>query len=474
MDTLPEYSEVAHAERPIHVPVRRPSRRLFVVSNRLAHAGVAQTGGVATALDALLKQRGGVWLGWSGRVSPSEETASHRSGNIERVSFDLDTDAHEHYYLGYANRALWPLLHSRPDLLQYSEHAFATYLRVNRRVAGYVAERVPSDAIVWLHDYHLLTVPAELKAMGLKNPIGVFLHTPVASPDLVRVLPRHRDLLGGLAAADLIGTQTERDAQHLRAYFDQQRLTSRPPRIAAFPIGVDPTSVAEAARASDTDERTLSLRESLVGRKLMIGIDRLDYSKGLPERFEAYGQLFDRHPELRRSVSYLQIAPISRGGVDEYRRLKNRLDALVGSINARHGEPDWVPLRYVARSHQHRQVMGFLRTGSVGVVTPLRDGMNLVAKEYVAAQRPEDPGVLVLSEFAGASAQMQDALLVNPLDVKQVADALASAVRMGLSERRRRWESLMQGLQSASLETWGQSFVAALEAVRSPGPSHDT
>jgi len=435
---------------------------LVIVSNRLNLPGSVQTGGLATALDSALEETGGLWLGWSGALGEDEELVDVERDGVRRVGFPLSQREHRRYYAELSNRTLWPLLHSRPDLVEFHAEALAAYLAVNRRIAGLVARHAAPEALVWIHDYHLLPLPALLRQSGMGHRIGVFLHTPVPAPDMLRVMPGHDAVFGGLLGADLVGVQTAADAAHLSAYLSETFPCQALPRVEAFPIGIDAARVAREASSSAATDRCRALRESLAGRKLVIGVDRLDYSKGLPERFEAYGQLFERHPSMRRAVSFLQIAPVSRGEVSEYRKLKTRLDAIAGSINGRHADADWMPLRYVSRSHSHTLVSGFLRAGSVGLVTPLRDGMNLVAKEYVAAQNPQDPGVLVLSRFAGAAAQMKEALLVNPLDRGEVADTLATALKMSLDERRHRWTLLMRGVERDSIHRWTESFIGSL------------
>jgi trehalose 6-phosphate synthase len=443
-------------------PLLHAAGRLLVVSNRVAVPGVVQAGGVAAALRDALRESGGTWIGWSGRRSEQTEAKRTEDGRIELLTIDLTPAEHSGFYLDYANRTLWPLLHSRADLLEHDPQAADIYRAVNRRFAELIAKTVRPGDMIWVHDYHFLLLGTELRRLGVDNPLGMFLHTPFPSPDIARALPGHAEVFGALNAFDLVGVQTQRDLDHLRRYL--QRSTSGP-ELRAFPIGVDPRVIRVNAEAAISSVAYQRLRDSLVDRQLAIGVDRLDYSKGLPRRFQAYHLLFKRHPDLLRRVSYLQIAPISRGEVPEYKELKACLDALAGSINGAHGDPDWVPLRYVARSYKQSVVAGFYRLARVGLVTPLRDGMNLVAKEFIAAQAPEDPGVLVLSEFAGAAEQMADALLVNPYDPVGVADALAVALRMPLAERRQRWERLMGGVADDDVNAWRRAFIESLSQV---------
>jgi trehalose 6-phosphate synthase len=291
----------------------------------------------------------------------------------------------------------------------------------------------------------------------------MFLHTPFPAPETAQALPQHEQMFGALAAFDLVGVQTRRDLDNLRRYLADGRTPTEPlPELRSFPIGIDPSVMSQHAERAVQTTAFHQLRQSLLDRQLVVGVDRLDYSKGLPNRFQAYGQLFKRHPDLQRRVSYLQIAPISRGEVPEYKALKAQLDALSGSINSEHGDADWVPLRYITRSYKQATLAGFFRAARIGLVTPLRDGMNLVAKEFVAAQDAHDPGVLILSEFAGAAEQMQAALLVNPYDTTGMAETLAMSLRMPLSERRQRWERLMATVQHDDVSAWSRGFVECL------------
>jgi trehalose 6-phosphate synthase len=447
-------------------PRRGRGGRLIVLSNRVALPGLVQPGGVSAALDSALRDAGGVWIGWSGKRSEQREPNRLQAGAVEYLTVDLSREEHRGFYLAHANRALWPLLHSRADLLEHDEQCADIYERVNRRFAELVASVARPGDLVWVHDYHFLGVASELRRLELRNPLGMFLHTPFPAPDIAQALPQHARMFGKLADFDLVGVQTQRDLDHLRRYLQLVRpAPSLQPELRAFPIGIDPEAMRAQAEEAAQTAAYRQLRDSLADRQLVVGVDRLDYSKGLARRFQAYGLLFKRHPDLLRRVSYLQIAPISRGEVPEYKQLKARLDALSGKVNGQYGDVDWVPLRYVARSYRQGQIAGFYRAARVGLVTPLRDGMNLVAKEYVAAQDPADPGVLILSEFAGAAEQMQAALLVNPYDQVGIADALGHALRMPLGERRQRFERLLAGVQDDDVDAWRRGFVTCLEGL---------
>ena len=453
--------------------------RLVVVSNRVALPGESRAGGLAVGLEAALGQRGGLWFGWSGKVGREDSGRLHEqeAGDVRYVTMDLNRADHDGYYNGFANRTLWPLLHSRLDLVDYARETRAGYRRVNMLFADKLAPLLRDDDVVWVHDYHLIPLGAMLRERGVRCRIGFFLHVPMPSADLVSALPEHGRLFGTLFAYNLVGFQTVRDADRFRTYarifggapVDDDG-TVRPPgggRVAvdAFPIGIDARRIAEQSAAAVNKTAVRALRDSLSGRKLAIGVDRLDYSKGLPERFRAFGRFIERHPGERGKLTFLQIAPVSRGDVTEYRQLRDQLEGIAGHINGTHAAPDWTPLRYVNRNFPHSTLTGFYRQAAVGLVTPLRDGMNLVAKEYVASQDPENPGVLVLSMLAGAAAELDAALLVNPYDLDGVADAIARAANMPLAERRERWESMMRPITGYDIHAWCRAFLERLAAV---------
>ncbi|GAA0693062.1 alpha,alpha-trehalose-phosphate synthase (UDP-forming) [Dyella marensis] len=454
-----------------------PSRtgRLIVVSNRVALPKQTATGGLASAMRAALQEAGGLWFGWSGKIAGETAATVHHlyDGPVHYATIDLSRDDHDHFYDGFANRTLWPLLHYRPDLVDYNRGHLDGYLRVNRVFAERLAALVEQDDAIWINDYHLIPLASMLRARGVRNRIGFFLHTPLPPAGLLIALPRHRELLETLAAYDLVGVHTARDLRALEEYFVHEtgarlrgghrlRLGHRRFRAGVFPIGIDTRQVAEAAAKAGTLDPIEDLRSSLEGRALIIGVDRLDYSKGLPQRFDAYARLLERMPDWHRRVSFLQIAPPSRSTVPEYRQIRRDLERKAGHINGVYAAPDWVPIRYVNKSFPHSVLSGYYRNAKVGLVTPMRDGMNLVAKEYVASQNPEDPGVLVLSRFAGAAQELDEALLVNPADTEEVADALERALAMPLEERKMRWRAMMDVLERQDITAWRRSFLAAL------------
>ena len=454
--------------------------RLVVVSNRVALPEESRAGGLAIAMLDALREEGGLWFGWSGRIDPHASGRLHeqQEGNIRFVTMDLSAHDHEDYYNGFANRTLWPLLHFRMDLVDYNRDTYAGYQCVNALFAGKLAPLLEDDDLVWIHDYHLIPLAKLLRERGVKCRIGFFLHVPMPSSDLLAALPSHQRLFEGLSSCDLVGFQTERDLERFQDYvrlFGRGRVLDRGLLEApngrrfhagAFPISIDTRRIAELARDACAKPGVKRLMASMSGRELAIGVDRLDYSKGLPERFKGFANYLERYPQQRGQLTFLQIAPVSRGGVVEDRELREDLEQLSGHINGRFAEPDWTPVRYVNRNYPHSTLTGFYRLARVGLVTPLRDGMNLVAKEFVAAQDPDDPGVLLLSPFAGAARELDGALVVNPYDLDGAGDAIAQAMTMPVEERRERWSSMFDYLAVHDATFWRRSFLDALrEAV---------
>jgi trehalose 6-phosphate synthase len=452
--------------------------RLIVASNRTATPGEPKAGGLAVALWDALSERGGVWFGWSGDTVAQETRGLRvvREGEVEFALADLTEAEHEGYYLGYSNRSLWPIFHYRVDLARFDEAEFEAYAAVNRRFGRLLHQSVrPGDA-VWVHDYHFLLLGQELRNNGWQGPLGFFLHIPFPPAEVFSALPQHQRLARGMAEFDLLGFQTSRDVGNFRRYMCDQhgaelledgrlRAFGRTIRAQAFPIGIDPEDFRRSAEGEEAQEAVRRVKRFIGDRALVIGADRMDYSKGLPQRVQAFGRLLDDNPDLRGRVNLIQIAPPSREAVDAYRELREELDRLAGRVNGDYSDLDYSPIRYLARGYPREVLAGLYRLARVGLVTPLHDGMNLVAKEYVAAQDPDDPGVLVLSEFAGAAERMGAALLVNPHDVGGVADAIRRALDMGREERVERWRALEEEVWTHDIADWRRSFLAALEAV---------
>ena len=454
--------------------------RLVVVSNRVGSSLKANEGGLATALQAMAGQRDIVWFGPSGDLVEGAGGALRieREGRLTRALVDLDPADYERYYIDFANRLLWPLFHYRIDLADFDRASWDAYCRVNQVLADRLAEFLKPDDQVWVHDYHLFPLADALRRHGVGNRIGFFLHIPFPVPEILTTLPVHATLMRMMFACDLVGFQSERDVQAFQDYVDREaggrtgldglsHAFGRSVRAGCFPIGIDTARVVSQAGRTDGLRPAERLRDSLSGRRLVIGVDRLDYSKGLVKRFAAIERLFETRPHIRRAMVMLQIAPPTREAVPEYQQIRADLDARIGRINGTYGEPDLLPVRYLNRHFRQEVLFGFYRSSRVGLVTPLRDGMNLVAKEYVASQDPEDPGVLILSRFAGAALELEEgALVVNPYDIDEVADALESALQMPLAERRDRHAAMMVRLQKFDVHAWCDGFLQALQRSR--------
>lgn len=449
--------------------------RLVVVSNRVAASKRTAAGGLAVALREALADSGGLWFGWSGRTSEAAVAAEPTISQSDRITFatvDLTTADYNDYYKGFSNRTLWPLFHYRIDLTTFDRGFHAGYVRVNALFASALQALLEPNDLVWVHDYHMVHVGQELRRLGATQRLGFFLHIPFPATEVLLTLPTHRELVQALFAYDLVGFQAPSDLRAFHDYvmveaggrvFEDGRVSAfgRTIRAEVFPIGIDTDEFAALAETPDADRDRERMLAS-AGGDVIIGVDRLDYTKGLIERFRAFEALLTAYPDNRGRVSMLQIAPPSRSDVPEYIRLRRELEAQAGRINGRFAEFDWVPLRYLNRPFNRRVLAALYRGSRIGLVTPFRDGMNLVAKEYVAAQNPEDPGVLVLSRFAGAAHQLDGALVVNPYDIQGVADATQLGLKMDQPERHARWRSMMTTLQHDDLTAWRQRFVATL------------
>ncbi|MGI4940455.1 MAG: alpha,alpha-trehalose-phosphate synthase (UDP-forming) [Janthinobacterium lividum] len=459
--------------------------RLVVVSNRVPapSAAGAQAGGLAVALESLMERRGGVWFGWSGRIvdAPSNQAKMIDSGQVQFATLDLSAEEHDRYYNEFSNSTLWPLLHSMPEMMTFDRRNALAYRAVNERFVEGLRPMLRADDLIWIHDYHLMAMPALLRARGVLAPIGFFLHIPFPSADMLASVPESEALVRDLLACDLIGFQTANDVENFAEaatrHGDATRLDAgrlqvgrRQVRLGVFPVEIEAQEFAAMAEDSWLAAPTERLRRSLSGQRLILGVDRMDPTKGLPQRLAGYRRLLETRPEWHRRTTFLQIAAESRKDVVAYQDLRNAVEQAVGAINSAYSEADWVPVRLVARAGARSTMAGYMREARVGLVTPLRDGMNLVAKEFIAAQDPQDPGVLILSRFAGAARQLGSALIVNPHDPDQLADALDTALNMSLAERQMRWQESWNALRGTSALAWGRSFVAALLRSAAIGP----
>ncbi|HEX5056028.1 MAG TPA: trehalose-6-phosphate synthase [Gammaproteobacteria bacterium] len=459
--------------------------RLVVVSNRVSvpRSRRIASGGLAVGLLSALRESGGVWYGWNGKITKEDSHGGPESladGNIEFVTVPLTAEEYGGYYQGFANRVLWPLFHLRLNLVEYRGRDFEIYRQTNQAFAEDLLKLVSADDILWIHDYHCIPLGQKLRRMGLHNRMGFFLHIPFPAYDVFRSIPNPHILLEYFLHYDLIGFQTELDRDSfldtVRRIFPGARVTEtsidyreRHIQTGAFPIGIDYENVvATATERAMHSVHVKRLRRSLDNRKLIIGVDRLDYSKGLAERFRAFQHFMEYSEQYRNHVVYMQIAQPSRVDVPEYQAITDEVDFLAGKINGHFAQYDRVPLRYLNRGFSHPTIMGFLAIADVGLVTPLRDGMNLVAKEYVAAQDPEQPGVLILSRMTGAADELDGALLVTPYNIDGVAAAIERALDMPLPERRERWQSMIKQVRANDVHNWAANFVETLNEGAAP------
>ncbi|MBE7731127.1 trehalose-6-phosphate synthase [Komagataeibacter sp. FXV3] len=456
-------------------------KRLVIVSNRVPvpKEGL-RPGGLAVVLKDLLARKGGMWFGWNGTCHPD---AAHlppeiqQAEGVEYATIGLTPAEHRNYYTGFSNSTLWPLMHSLPEHIHFERRELATYWSVNERFCENLLPLLRAEDVIWIHDYHLLPLPALLRRHGVRQPIGFFLHTPFPAPDMLATAPDGGTFLRDLMKADLLGFQTADDTANFifaatrkagAIAEDDSTLTfeGRRVHVGTFPVEIDPQTFAQTAvtAAGSADLRRMS--GSLAGRKLVFGVDRMDPTKGLDHRLAGYERLLETYPRRERQVTFLQIAAESRTDVPSYQALRNKLEHQIGKLNAHKGQADWTPLRFLTRGSPRPTVAGYMRLADIGYITPLRDGMNLVAKEFIAAQDPENPGVLILSRLAGAAKQLEAALLVNPLDHDGMADALERALAMSPEERRERWQACWDSIANRTALGWGLSFLNVLENAK--------
>jgi trehalose 6-phosphate synthase/phosphatase len=451
---------------------------MTIVSNRLpmtvqrGKTGLElkrSTGGLVTALEPVLSKSGGTWIGWPGlRLQPGE-TLSDPSDAYQILPVDLSRNEVTRYYHGFSNATLWPLFHCFPERMLLDRRDWEVYDEVNTRFAELAAEASRPNELVWVQDYQLMRVPQHLRRLREDARIGFFLHIPFPPYDVFRVLPRSRELLQGLLACDVIGFHVRGYARNflecaervLAARVDFRsglvEFGERTVQVGAFPLGIDFDRFDQLARAAPTERRD--------GERIVLGVDRLDYTKGIPERIRAFERLLELYPEHRETVVMLQLAVPSRFQVAEYQELKREIDELVGRVNGRFATSTWSPIRYLYRSVSQERLMGMYRDAEVALVTPLRDGMNLVAKEYVASQVAK-PGVLILSQLAGAAETMREAVHVNPYNPDGVAEALHRALTMEEDERSSRLDALRRRERENNLDQWLQSFLQVAREAR--------
>jgi trehalose 6-phosphate synthase/phosphatase len=462
--------------------------RLVVVSNRLpltlrpAPGGAWRTdqsaGGLATAMGPIMSRTGGVWVGWPGDASavpdPGREAELRRWRDEHGyVAVDLPSEVALRFYEGFANRSLWPLFHQFPTRLQFDSGGWDAYVEANQRFRDAALEVLAPGDVVWIHDYHLMLLPQMLREAAPSATIGFFLHIPFPNSEMFRILPRRAEVLRGLLGADLLGFQTFSDLQHFRSSLlrvlgydsrmDRVVSAGRVTRLEALPIGIAPDDFISLLREdADTAAALARYRQRFQGWNVLLAVDRLDYTKGLPQRLRAYRRLLERAPHLRGKVVLVQVAVPSRENIAEYTNLRRAVNGLVGEINGDFGTPDWTPVSYVHRGIPRSELVALYALADVGWVTPLRDGMNLVAKEYVACQDESGDAALVLSEFAGAAAEMGEAFVVNPYDEERTAEAVEAALSLPADERRARMAALRRRVARNNVFAWSERFLTSL------------
>ncbi|MGV0876501.1 alpha,alpha-trehalose-phosphate synthase (UDP-forming) [Martelella sp. FLE1502] len=453
--------------------------RLIVVSNRVPlpdKNGNPPPGGLAIALHAALEKQNGLWMGWSGRQCSGTEQPSlirQRIGRIDYALTDLTKKDISEYYNGFANRVLWPTFHCRLDLSEYARSEMSGYYRVNRLFADLLMPLIEPDDVIWVHDYHLIPLAEELRMRGCANKIGFFLHIPWPPADILFAMPVYDVILRGLSSYDLVGFHTDYDVGNFSECLRREgvgerleknscRAYGRVFRCSAFPISIDTAEFERLAVDAVDDPLVVRTKMSLGASDLVIGVDRLDYSKGITQRIDAFHRFLRENPSRLGKTTLLQVTPKSRSNVPEYAAMQKAVAELAGRVNGELGTVDWSPVRYINQSLGRAPLAGLYRRARVGLVTPLRDGMNLVAKEYVAAQAPDDPGVLVLSRFAGAARELDSALIVNPYDLDAVASAVNAALSMPREARQERWRAMIEKLRANDVFSWCKSFLNAL------------
>ncbi len=449
--------------------------RLIVVSNRVQTPNqISESpGGLSIGILGALKAQGGVWYGWSGEVRSDacrEKNRLNQDG-VEYITMDLTPQEYADYYVGFSNRLLWPLCHYVLGFVHYDRGEYEGYRQVNRLFAENLLASLQPDDLIWVHDYHLIPIAHELRKLGVQNRIGFFLHVPFPCYEMLRSLPIAKQLLGFLSEYNVVGVQTDDD---LKSYQDatvrglggrqasKYHLTINERTVYAdsFPIGVDISGAGTPTSNALADDMPGLVSNGKA--KLLVGVDRIDYSKGLTQRLKAFHQFLKCNPDQHRLVSMMQIATVSRGTDPDYVGLRIEIEKQISRINGEYADIGWLPIHYLNRSISHRRLMQVFQHADICIVTSLRDGMNLVSKEFVCAQNEDDPGVLILSELAGSSKQLDAALLINPYDMNAIADAIRQAVNMTKAERIERYKSMIEAVMTYDIHKWRDSFILAL------------
>ncbi|NCU24735.1 trehalose-6-phosphate synthase [Acinetobacter haemolyticus] len=457
--------------------------RLIILSNRVSipNTQKASAGGLAVAIQDALNDIGGIWLGWNGeKVDTQEEVvfSELRKNDIEYITCPLTQTQFSHYYCGFANNTLWPAMHYRSDLIEYSSVEYEGYQQVNYLFAKKLAEIAKPDDLIWVHDYHFLSVAKYCRALGMKNKIGFFLHIPFAPLFAWQKIPCAQQLIEDLCQYDIVGMQTEKDQKVcmqvctslLKAQKIQENLLSYHQRlttIKCYPIGINPVAIQKAAQRFIDMNDLLTRPIELNSPKTIIGVDRIDYSKGLLERFLSYAEFLEKYPQYKQHIQHLQIACPCRLDVQAYQRLFERFKIKIKLINQEFGQDDWQPIECIYDAIKHHHLMQIYRQADICWISSIRDGMNLVAKEYIAAQDPSNPGVLILSQNAGAAEKMSEAILVDPTDKLAMVNALKTALEMPRQERIARYKQLMKGLRDFDINDWRNTFLNDLRFSQS-------
>jgi trehalose 6-phosphate synthase len=474
-------------------------QKVVVVSNRLpivlkegpdgSWTVGASSGGLVQALRPILERGGGTWIGWPGLAGREDElrcplSRLNAGSPYNLVPVELPVEDIEGYYSGFANSVLWPLFHGMPNYCEFRPAFWESYLRANQRFADTVMAELTGDELVWVHDYHLIHLGANLRARGHADTVGFFLHIPFPELRNFMRLPWRADLLRALLAYDLVGFQAVRDQRsflecverlmpEVTVHHDRAMATvhanGHVVRVGVFPIGMDFDGFAARAESREVDERVETLRRDLAQRQVILGIDRLDYTKGLVERLLAFEVALERYPSLRERVMLLQLLVPSRESVPEYRAIKEEIERLIGRISGRFATTRWTPIRYLYNTVDQTELVALYRLATAALITPLCDGMNLVAKEFCAS-RVDDQGVLILSENAGAAAQLASgAIVVNPYNLEETAAAIHRAVNMNRSEARKRMRELRAQIKATDVFWWADTFLHTLRTPKFKG-----
>jgi alpha,alpha-trehalose-phosphate synthase [UDP-forming] len=471
------------------------NKRLIVVSNRLPIIiskeddtwGIKPgSGGLVTALDPILKKNKSLWIGWpgAGNGAPLKELLDKFGveQGYKLVGIPLSQEDIEHYYWGFANGTLWPLLHDLLGYCKFDQKDWQTYVAVNKKFAETISGLAQRNDIIWIHDYQLSMVGSFLRNMQLRLPLAYFHHIPFPSYDLLRRMPWKKEYIEALLAFDLLGFQTLRDRRNFinsaislfpettvarrQRYYTLLKFGKRVIQVRNIPISIDFNQFNDAAQSSEVKDAAWFLHENIKERQLIVGIDRLDYTKGIPERFLAFERSLEKYPDLKHKITLVQVVVPSRTLDPDYQHLKEQLDQMAGRINSRFGYSGWIPIYYIYRSLDKIQLIAHYRASEIALITPLRDGMNLVAKEYCASS-VDNNGVLILSEFTGAADQLgEKALLVNPYDIEKTADTIYQASVMPFEERRQRMQWLRNQIQRNDVHRWLNNFITALDEIK--------